>query len=793
MTGSPFDNSGYLQFDGTDSWVLMDHLSFELADYTVSLWFRLESGVTDERSLFSAVDSADGHGILLSINRSGAGTLRYVHRSPTSQTGVPNEEINSPAAGALYNDGQWHHLAVVRESDTSRLLYVDGVEAASTTIAMPAFGTPLRVLLGTVRPSWVARVWSGGMDDLRIYERALTQDEIQLVMTGRETDPRFASAPSPGSGQTDVLRASLLSWTPGESAATHDVYLGTVLSDVETATKANDLGVLVSSGQAAANYHPLLQFGQTYYWRVDEVSAPSEGGTVSKGNVWSFTVEPYSYPITPAAATASSTMGDKMGPANTINSSGLDPATDQHSIEITTMWVSSKAGPQPTWIQYEFDRVLKLDQMWVWNSNQALEDLLGYGVKQAKVEVSTDGTTWTEVPNVPEFAQATGQSDYVHNTTVDLGGAVAQYVKLTCLSTWGGGEICSLSEVRFFQVPTRARAPQPESGAANVDVDTLLTWRPGRQAARHEVYLGTDPNALVLAQTVTDHQVTLTDLGGRYGQTYYWQVNEVNDAALPQSWEGDVWTLSTPTYKVVDDFESYNDQCSRVYYAWKGGAGNSENADCGQSAYGGNGTGSIVGNDNPPYAERTNVHSGAQAMPFSYDNTSGSGVSEAALTFSPAQDWTLGGIQTLVLFFKGDPANGSGQVYLKINGTKVSYSGSTAALTTGLWNQWNVDLSGLSVKAVSSLTIGVSGTGKGDLYVDDIRLYGQAPAVAVPTDPGTGALASYYAFEADAKDAAGKGYNGTLMNEPTFGDSKAGLGKALALDGVNDYVDLPIG
>jgi len=65
--------------------------------------------------------------------------------------------------------------------------------------------------------------------------------------------------------------------------------------------------------------------------------------------------------------------------------------------------------------------------------------------------------------------------------------------------------------------------------------------------------------------------------------------------------------------------------------------------------------------------------------------------------------------------------------------------------------------------------------------------------VDIPTDPGTGALAAYYAFEADAKDAAGKGYNGTLMNEPTFGDSKAGLGKALALDGVNDYVDLPIG
>jgi hypothetical protein len=180
-------------------------------------------------------------------------------------------------------------------------------------------------------------------------------------------------------------------------------------------------------------------------------------------------------------------------------------------------------------------------------------------------------------------------------------------------------------------------------------------------------------------------------------------------------------------------------------------------------------------------------------MPFFYDNTTGSGVSEAVMTFSPAQDWTVGGLKTLVLFFKGDSANGTGQVCVKINGTKVTYNGSASALTTGFWNQWNVGLSSLSVKAVSSLTLGVSGTGKGVLYVDDIRLYRLASATAAPTDPGTGALVAYYPFEGDARDASGKGYDGTLVNDPTFGDSKAGLGRALSLDGVNDYAELPIG
>jgi hypothetical protein len=54
----------------------------------------------------------------------------------------------------------------------------------------------------------------------------------------------------------------------------------------------------------------------------------------------------------------------------------------------------SGGGPQPTWIQYALDKVYKLDQALIWNSNQALESLLGFGAKGITVEYSTDGTTW---------------------------------------------------------------------------------------------------------------------------------------------------------------------------------------------------------------------------------------------------------------------------------------------------------------------------------------------------------------------------------------------------------------
>ena len=76
--------------------------------------------------------------------------------------------------------------------------------------------------------------------------------------------------------------------------------------------------------------------------------------------------------------------------------------------------------------------------MWVWNQNQLTEPDNGYGAMDVTIETSTDGTTWTALANVPQFAQATGEDTYVHNTTVDFGGVLAKFVRLNILSNWGG-------------------------------------------------------------------------------------------------------------------------------------------------------------------------------------------------------------------------------------------------------------------------------------------------------------------------------------------------------------------
>jgi uncharacterized Zn-binding protein involved in type VI secretion len=554
-------------------------------------------------------------------------------------------------------------------------------------------------------------------------------DTLTICALPRRTDPKQSHDPQPQDLATDVRQEVVLAWTAGQDAATHDVYLGTSFESVDSAGRTDPRGVLVSQGQAADTYDPAsLEFGKTYFWRVDEVSA-APGSTPFKGSVWSFTVEPYAYPIRNIKATASSTQPGA-GPENTINGSGLD-AADQHSTDFKQMWLS--AGALPNWIQYEFDRAYKLHELWVWNSNQEVEAFVGFGAKSVTIEYSLDGSTWTALAGAPEFARGTGGATYTHNTTVPFGGISAQYVKLTINTTWGGIPQTGLSEVRFLAVPVQAREPGPADAAAGVSLDATLSWRSGREAASHKVYFGKDKDAVAKgtapSAAVTSSSFTPTDLG--FGTTYYWRVDEVNEARVPGVYAGPVWSFTTQEYGIVDDFESYtDDEGNRIYESWVDGFGTTTN-------------GSQVGYTQAPFAERTLVHGGRQSMPLSYNNTGNFSLSEAERIFDASQDWTRSGIATLAVYFRGDPNNTAGKLYLKINGIRVAYDGDAAALKAATWTQWNVALASVNtnLKKVAKLAIGVDSGGQGILYVDDIRLLpaanAAAPALTIAVAPAT--------------------------------------------------------
>jgi len=600
-----------------------------------------------------------------------------------------------------------------------------------------------------------------------------------------------AADPDPADGEADVPRDVVLGWTPGEYAELHDVYFGTSVDDVNNAAPTVDLTGVYRGRLSDSSYdvRERLDFGETYYWRVDEVNAPPDS-TVFKGDVWSFTAEPVGYPLDGAniTVTASSSMAGS-APEKTIDGSGLDD-NDLHSTRPEDMWLSDMLGPQPTWIEYQFDKVYKLHEMSVWNQNQIIESSIGYGFKDVSIEYSADGIAYTILGTTHEFARGPGAAGYAANTNIDFGGVAAKYVKLTVNSGWESIlNQYGLSEVRFFYIPVGAREPSPDSGATDADTDAVLSFRAGREAATHDLYLSTDEQAVIDGIAPV---VTVTEPGYAsslyLASTYYWRVDEVNDAESPTIWHGDLWNFTTQEFIVVDDFEDYNVD-NPIWETWLDGLGYGTEGTPGFNP--GNGTGAAVGDENTPsYMEETIVHGGDKSVPLAYNNTS-AGISEVVRTFTKARDWTAHGVITLSLWFAGDSANIPAQLYVKVNGVQVNYDGDADNLTLAGWQTWNIDLTAIdtNLSNVTSLAIGIQGPGAtGTLLLDDIRLYSYNRQFVTPVDPGTAGLQAHYEFEGNANDSSGNARHGTTAGNPIFGEGR--IGQAIGLDGLGDYVNI---
>jgi hypothetical protein len=279
---------------------------------------------------------------------------------------------------------------------------------------------------------------------------------------------------------------------------------------------------------------------------------------------------------------------------------------------------------------------------------------------------------------------------------------------------------------------------------------------------------------------------------------YYWRIDEVNEAATPTTWQGDVWDFTTQEYLVVEDFESYtNEVGQRVFEKWVDGAGFTLPVETP-----GNGSGALLGHDiwtgsYTSLMETTIVYEGEQSAPLYYNNTV-AGFSEITANTADLQvdqDWTKHAVKALTLRFHGDPNNSvTDQMYVKINGTKVTYDGDAANLTHAGWQMWYIDLAsiGVNLSNVATLSIGFepvgASGGQGVVYLDSIRLYPHERRLITPADPGTTGLQAHYEFEGTTDDSSGNARHGTAMGNPTFVAGK--VGQAINLRGLSDYVEV---
>jgi len=261
---------GALLLDGSDDYVAIDSVAEHMTNnnFSVSAWIKTEQ--MDQGDVFAS-NTGSSHDFEFGVDM---GNVWMEDDGPG--TNFPPKIANN----------QWHMITYVRIG-LMGYAYVNGVLRGEDL----ADDDPAADVLWSIGQEWdsgPSDEYEGVVDDARFWIRSLTAEEVAAVFKG---DVDLAHSPSPANSSTvDVDRARLpLTWSPGEQAAQHDVYLGTDGLAVD-GVDASDATGIYRGRQNAASFTPTeaLEWGTgPYYWRIDEYNTDA---TISKGRVWSFMV-----------------------------------------------------------------------------------------------------------------------------------------------------------------------------------------------------------------------------------------------------------------------------------------------------------------------------------------------------------------------------------------------------------------------------------------------------------------------------------------------------------------------
>jgi hypothetical protein len=496
-------------------------------------------------------------------------------------------------------NGEWHHMAGTYDGSELKF-YLDG-EMVLSTVYASTIGTSSDDVTLAENSQATGRYFDGMLDDARIYNKALPADDIKSIMMGGAFP--YAYSPDPADGSIHADTWVTLSWKAGDFAVSHDIYLGDNLDDVNNAAHDSELfrgnqdlnSTFYVAGFPGFAYPDGLVNGTTYYWRIDEVN-DANAASPWKGPVWSFTVPPKTaYSPTPA-----------------------------DGAEFVELSAQLKWTP-------------------------------GYG---AKLHYIVFGDDFDEVSSAP-MGKISGVTSY-NPGKLEL--AKTYYWRVDesdGFNTYTG-------DVWSFTTVGAVSGPNPADDAVDVKPTVVLKWNAGAVAASHEVYFGMDSDAVKSATKASPEYKGPKALGEEsydpgkltLNTTYYWRIDEVNDARAGGPWAGHVWSFTTGDYFVIDDFEDYDAGENQIWYAWHDGLG--YGAPGTPDYYAGNGTGAAVGDETTAsYTEETIVHGGNQSMPIAYDNNKQgfSKYSQVDFALTNQRDWTEEGVANLSLWFRGYPAS----------------------------------------------------------------------------------------------------------------------------------------
>jgi hypothetical protein len=509
--------------------------------------------------------------------------------------------------------------------------------------------------------------------------------------------------PEPSNGLKFEETTATLNWVAGLGATKHYVYFGTSFQDVNSAGGARS--------QTSTAYNPgPLEEDTAYFWRVDE----SDGRSTYRGDIWAFRTKPEISITDPnligfwkfdegygntaldfSGHGNNGTFGGNPEWVEGVMNGALDLGGSDYVVidgianDITTTNITLSA-----WI-----KTTQTSEGEIFASNDSASDHpFLFGVMNGNPFVNDTGID-TEFPAAINDGQwhmltfvRNGSIGYVYVDALRAGTYNAGF-SLNTVTRWSIGQEWDnttpsdfyagmVDDARFYNTaltqaeiaelirgdPLVAWNPGPRNNSI-VDVEQAkqpLSFSPGKRAAKHDVYFGknrayvavadsSDTSGVYKGRQTASSYIPAESLDWGTGP-YCWRIDEYNaDGSVSP---GNVWSFTVADHLIVDDFESYDSEDNQIWFAWHDGIG--YGAQGVPPYYAGNGTGSIVGDENTSsYTEETIVHGGSQSMPLFYDNNKQGywKYSETEMTLSTRRNWTGYDVGQLSLWFRGYPAS----------------------------------------------------------------------------------------------------------------------------------------
>ncbi|MHC4643080.1 MAG: LamG domain-containing protein, partial [Planctomycetota bacterium] len=434
-----------------------------------------------------------------------------------------------------------------------------------------------------------------------------------------------AGCPNPPNEAVLISVTPLLSWCPGFGVDEYDIYIGTSWEDVNGPGYDPDLPYPVEfRGTTTEPYYQVvdpLPYNTKIYWRVDGVVGRGPPFFIPtdfyKGDVWCFTTIPCFCITEPnlvglwkfdigmgdtaydwtGNGNNGTLMGDPQWVASMNTMLGVAMDFDGSGDYIYTGKSAADLrinGNHPRMVAaWVFTREFNNGAIWDVGAHSDSQDFclrtldtdnqwrIQYGGGAGHDFTYDSLNKWVHFALVfdPPSSSTCYANAAVISTVNDafLNTSNANPFQIGCHGWQNDYFNGIIDDVRIYDYawdppeippwpPPYAWNPRPYNGQASVPLSVTLKWEPGKYAAQHDVYLGTDKN-LVKNRDISVFKgrigpSTYDPIVLETGRFYYWAIDEVNVAGPePYLWEGDTWMFRT---------EGAAGGLLGLYYHWDG-------------------------------------------------------------------------------------------------------------------------------------------------------------------------------------------------------------------------------